>query len=135
MVAVELMLVELHQLVQATIAQSKVVSVMGIHNMKGLEELCIVVDSYATSSAKAFDAPVQTTTVSLNQTGATLGRLLISTNGLDAATEEMKQSLGDVLKCVTVLEQAPPLTVPPHQNIGPSHPSGPLDTQQSHHRT
>lgn len=131
MAAAELTLAELQQLVQATIAQSKAVSDAGVHNAKGLEELRTAVDSYAASSAKAFDALAQTTTASLNRIEATLGRLLISNNGLDAAVAEMKQSLGGVLKRVAVLEQAPPPTAPPHQNTGPSRPSGRPDTQQS----
>lgn len=124
MAAAELTLAELQQLVQATIAQSKAVSDAGVHNAKGLEELCTAVDSYAASSAKAFDALAQTTTAFLNQTEATLGRLLISNNGLDAAVEEMKQSLGGVLKRVAVLEQAPPPTAHPHQNTGHPAPLG-----------
>ncbi|XBH95938.1 hypothetical protein VPH35_086423 [Triticum aestivum] len=104
MAAAELTLAELQKLVQATIEQSKAVSDAGAHNAKGLEELRTVVDTYASSSAKAFDALTQSTTASLNRTESTLGRLLISNNGLDAAVQEMQQSLTGVLKRVAVLE-------------------------------
>ena len=49
-------LAEMQQLIQATIAQSKAVSEAGAHNAKGIEELRTAVDSYASSSTKAFDA-------------------------------------------------------------------------------
>ena len=105
MAAAELSLADLHQMVQATIQQSKAVSDAGAATAERVNELQDSLDKYAASSAKAFDALATTTTGSLARTESTLGRVLVAHNSLDAAVAEMRKSLEGIVRLVDTLEQ------------------------------
>ncbi|XP_048563421.1 uncharacterized protein LOC125543953 [Triticum urartu] len=130
MAAAELSLADLQKLVQDTIQQSKAVLDAGAATSERVNELQDSLNKYASSSAKAFDALAQTTTASLGHTEATLGRVLIANNSLDAAMAEMKRALDGVVRRVDQLERVPatgpvqPPPSPPLQRSGPLHMEG-----------
>lgn len=93
MAAAELTLVDLQQLVQATILQSQAISDAGAKTVEHPDGLQDSLYKYASSSAKAFDALATTTMSSLARMELTLGRVLVVHNSLDAILVEMRKSL------------------------------------------